>query len=350
MGYRLVVEPLGESIEVEEGQTILDACLRSGIYLPHACGHGLCGTCKIDVLEGDVAHNASSSFALMDFERDEGKALACVATLEDDVVIEADLEEEPDAEQHAVRDYRGVVSRVERLTPDIIGLWLALPDAPLAFQAGQYVMLEVPGVEGPRAFSIASPPSAADGIELHIRCVPGGPATQWLHEQAREGLELRLAGPYGRFHVRRSAGLPKLFLAGGSGLSSPQSMILDALERGDTQPITLVHGARDAAGLYHAERFRALEARHPNFTYIPAVSGDDPGWEGERGFVHEVIERRFGGRFEGQQAYLCGPPVMIDACITTLMRGRLFEQHIFHEKFLTPADAEQARSPLFRRI
>lgn len=350
MCYRLLVEPLGESIEVEEGQTILDACLRSGIYLPHACGHGLCGTCKIDVLEGEVAHNGSSSFALMDFERDEGKALACVATLEDDVVIEADLEEEPDAEQHAVRDYRAVVSRVEMLAPDIMGLWLALPDAPLAFQAGQYVMLEVPGVEGARAFSIASPPSSPNEIELHIRRVPGGKATGWLHDHAREGMELRLAGPYGRFHVRHSAGLPKLFLAGGSGLSSPQSMILDLLERGDTQPIVLVHGARDAAGLYHADLFRGLEEKYGNFVYIPAVSGDDPAWDGERGFVHEVIERRFDGRFEGQQAYLCGPPVMIDACITTLMRGRLFEQHIFHEKFLTPADAEQARSPLFKRI
>lgn len=350
MSCQLVVEPLGESIEVEEGQTILDACLRAGIYLPHACGHGLCGTCKIDVLEGEVAHNGSSSFALMDFERDEGKALACVATLEDDVVIEADLEEEPDAEQHAVRDYRGIVSRVERLAPDIIGLWLALPDAPLAFQAGQYVMLEVPGVAGARAFSIASPPSATDGIELHIRRVPDGKATGWLHENVREGMELRLAGPYGRFHVRRSAELPKLFLAGGSGLSSPQSMILDQLERGDDRPIVLVHGARDPAGLYHADLFRALEEKHGNFTYIPAVSGDAPDWDGERGFVHEVIERRFDGRFEGQQAYLCGPPPMIDACITTLMRGRLFEQHIFHEKFLTPADAEQARSPLFRRI
>lgn len=350
MTYQLCIEPLGQTIAVGEGQTILDACLRAGVYLPHACGHGLCGSCKIAVLEGEVEHNDASSFALMDFERDEGKALACVATIAADTVIEADMDDEPDAQHHPVRDYRAVVSRTEALSPDILGLWLRLAEGALPFQAGQYVMLSVPGVEGARAFSVASAPSQGEEIELHIRRVPGGKATGWLHDHAAPGVELALAGPYGRFHVRGSAGLPKLFLAGGSGLSSPQSMILDLLERGDPHPILLVHGARDAAGLYHADLFRELEARHAHFAYLPVVSGDDPGWAGERGHVHEVIERRFGGRFDGHQAYLCGPPVMIDACITTLMRGRLFERQIFHEKFLTPADAQQARSPLFKRI
>jgi ferredoxin len=49
MSYQLTIEPLGATIEVEDGQTVLDAALRQGIYLPHACGHGLCGTCKVQV-------------------------------------------------------------------------------------------------------------------------------------------------------------------------------------------------------------------------------------------------------------------------------------------------------------
>ena len=88
---------LGETIEVEEDQSILDACLRAGIWLPYACNHGVCGTCKIDVVDGEVEHNHASAFALMDVERDEQKCLACCATLESDVTIEADIEEEPDA-------------------------------------------------------------------------------------------------------------------------------------------------------------------------------------------------------------------------------------------------------------
>jgi len=42
--------------------------------------------------------------------------------------------------------------------------------------------------------------------------------------------------------------------------------------------------------------------------------------------------------------------VMIDACISTLMQGRLFERDIYTEKFLSAADAERVRSPLFKAI
>ncbi|MFA5682302.1 MAG: phenol hydroxylase, partial [Hydrogenophaga sp.] len=73
-------------------------------------------------------------------------------------------------------------------------------------------------------------------------------------------------------------------------------------------------------------------------------------WDGFRGFVHEAAKAHFGGSFVGQKAYLCGPPPMVEACIATLMQGRLFERDIYTEKFLSAADAQGARSPLFRRV
>src|SRR5664279_3029000 len=97
MSYQLTIESTGQVLDVEDGQTVLDAALRAGIYLPHACCHGLCATCKIDVLDGEVEHGEASSFALMDFEREEGRTLACCATTEDDLVIRAEIEEDPDA-------------------------------------------------------------------------------------------------------------------------------------------------------------------------------------------------------------------------------------------------------------
>ena len=100
--------------------------------------------------------------------------------------------------------------------------------------------------------------------------------------------------------------------------------------------------------------FEALASQHQNFTYIPVLSepATDDAWTGETGFVHDAAGRQFNHRFEGHKAYLCGPPAMIEACIRTLMQGRLFERDIYTEKFLTAADAAQglARSPLFRRL
>lgn len=356
MTYQLTIEPLGQTIAVEDGQTILDASLRAGIYLPHACCHGLCATCKVQVVDGEVDHGEASSFALMDFEREERKTLACCARLESDVTIEADVEEDPDAESIPVRDFTGEVSRIEALTPTIKGVFIRL-DRPLHFQAGQYINLDIGAEPGmTRAFSLASPPSSARGpthdIELNIRIVPGGRGTSWVHETLKAGDRVTLSGPYGRFFVRHSAARPSLFLAGGSGLSSPRSMILDLLERGDTQPITLVYGARSRDELYYHDEFVALAARHPQFRYLPALSDEpaDSGWSGFRGFVHEAAQAAFDNDFRGWKAYLCGPPRMIEACIATLMQGRLFEKDIYCEKFVSAADAQQVRSPLFRNI
>ena len=351
MSYQLTLEPLGATIEVEEGQTILDAALRQGIYIPHACGHGLCGTCKVTIESGEVDHGAANPFALLDFERDEGKTLACCATLQADTTIEADIDEDPDAEIIPVQDFQSVVSRIVDLTPTIKAIYLKL-DKPLHFQAGQYVQLQVPGVEGGRAFSIANSPQqvkAKGEIELNVRIVKDGKATQWLHHQLKEGDPLKLSGPYGRFLVRKSAQMPVVFMAGGSGLSSPRSMILDMLATGSQVPMTLVYGQRSQDELYYDSEFKALAAEHANFTYVPALS-EGSSADVAQGFVHEVAKAHFKGDFSGHKAYLCGPPAMIEACISTLMQGRLYERDMYTEKFLSAADAEQVRSPLFKRV
>lgn len=353
MSTSMLIEPLRQSVEVAAGQTLLDAALRAGVYIPHACLHGLCGTCKVQVVEGEVDLGEASPFALMDFEREEGKCLACVATASSDLVIEAEVDEDPDAENHPMQDFIGTVAKITDLTPTAKGVFIEL-DSDIHFQAGQYVNLHVPGVELPRAFSLANPPSEKRMIELDVRHVPGGQATGYIHHALKVGDRLRLNGPYGRFFVRRSAPEDLLFMAGGTGLSSPKSMVLDLLESGETRTITLVYGARNRAELYDDALFRELAAAHANFHYVPALSSPDPldGWTGETGFVHEVAQRHFNGDFRKHKAYMCGPPLMIDACITTLIRGRLFERDMFMEKFISAADtaSETRRSPLFKVI
>jgi phenol hydroxylase P5 protein len=353
MTHQLTIEPIGDAIDVAEGQTILDACLRSGIYLPHACGHGLCGTCKTQVLDGEIDHGEASAFALMDFERDDGFVLACTATLKSDVTIEADVEEDPDARRIEVRDFEGEVVGLDDLAHDVKGVRIAVPGGGVDFQAGQHVMVNLPGVDAPRAFSIANAPSDANHIELQVRRVPGGAGTAYVHERLKFGDRVRFSGPYGRFVVRKSRSGPLIFFGGGTGVSSPRAMILDLLEEGYGEQITLFHGVRTEADLYGRAEFEALAAKHPNFRYVPALSNEPEGsaWAGERGFVHDVAKRLYGGVFEGNTTYLCGPPPMIEACIGALMQGRLFEKHIFTEKFFTAQDAgSKPKSPLFKRL
>lgn len=353
MSYQVTVEPTGDIVEVEEGQTILDASLRQGVWLPFACGHGTCATCKVQVLEGEVDIGNASPFALMDMERDEGKILACCAIPESDLVIEADIDVDPDFMGYPIEDFQATVTEINDLSPTIKGIHLGL-DHPMEFQAGQYINLHLPGVVGARAFSIASKPSDSHKLELHVRRVPDGAGTGYIHEQLQVGDTLQLSGPYGQFFTRVSAPEDLIFIAGGSGLSSPQSMVLNLLEQGDTRKITLLQGARNLAELYNRELFERLAQAHDNFTYVPALDAplEEDNWTGFSGYVHEAAIAHFDGLFAGHKAYMCGPPPMIDAAITALMRGRLFERDIYMERFLTAADGAEggAKSALFKKI
>jgi phenol hydroxylase P5 protein len=353
MSYQVTIEPTGDVIDVDEGQTILDAALRQGVWLPFACGHGTCATCKCQLTDGDVDLGEASPFALMDIERDEGKILVCCATPESDLVIEADIDVDPDFAGFPVTDFIATVTDIRDLSPTIKALFFEL-DKDIAFQAGQYINVQLPGVDGVRAFSIANKPSQQRQLELHVRRVPDGAGTGYLHEQLKTGDNLKLSGPYGQFFTRSSNELGAIFIAGGSGLSSPQSMILEMLENADTRPIYLFQGARNVAELYNRELFAQLDQQYGNFHYIPAISAPeaDENWQGYTGFVHDAANDYFDGRFEGHKAYLCGPPPMIDAAISTLMQGRLFERDIHMERFLTAADGaeQQSRSALFKTI
>ncbi len=353
MSYEVTVEPTGDIIEVEEGQTILDAALRQGVWIPFACGHGTCATCKVQVLEGEGDLGNASPFALMDVEREEGKVLACCCTPESDMVIEADIDVDDDFMGYAIQDFIGTVTEIKDLSPTIKGIQFSL-DKSIEFQAGQYVNLNIQCVEGSRAFSIANKPSDSQILELHVRQVPNGAGTAYLHEQLKVGDTLDISGPYGQFFVRKSDEQGAIFIAGGSGLSSPQSMILDMLEEKDGRPITLFQGARSVSELYNKDIFEQLDKVFDNFTYVPALNAPEEGddWQGFTGFVHEAALAHFNGRFSGNKAYLCGPPLMIDAAINALMQGRVFERDIHMERFVTAADGEkeQNRSALFKRI
>ncbi len=352
MSYTVEIEPTGDVIEVQEDQTILDAALRQGVYLPHACNHGLCGTCKVELLEGEVDHGDASPFALMDMERDEGKCLACTAKPKSDCAIEADIDEDEDARTIPVKDFEATVIEVKDLTPRIKGIVLELNE-PMDFQAGQYVQYHVPGFKEARAFSIASSPINGKIIELNISLVPDGKATPWIHENTKVGDKTIISGPFGRFFVKESAKKPMLFFAGGSGLSSPKSMIEDLLERGCEESITLFHGARNQEELYYANKFMEYEKEYKNFRYVPVLSDKEAtNWDGEIGYLNDIAIKTYDNNFTGHKAYLCGPPAMLDVCITALMRGRLYERDIHIEKFFSKADldAQNQKSPLFKSL
>lgn len=349
--FTVTVEPLGRDIDCRDDQTILDACLRSGVWLPHSCTHGTCATCKVEVLDGDVDHGESSSFALMDFERDEGKTLVCCAFPQSDVTIEADVDVDEDIEVHPVDDYTGTIVQIEDIAKDTKRVVVEL-DRDLFFNAGQYIKFAVPGSGVDRTYSMANPPTENRQLEFQIRKVDGGACTDgWIFKTLQVGEKVELSGPYGRFVLHVGDDAPAVMIAGGTGLAPIASMIKHALDNGEYDgEITLYQGARTQEWLYDVDLFRELQEEYPDqFTYRPCLSEEEV--EGfAHGMVTDVLEADH-ETLRGHKGYLCGPPAMVEAALKALMGRRLFPRDIFREDFFNEADKAGGgvKSPLIKR-
>lgn len=347
--HTITVEPLGVEVACREDQSILEACLRQGVNLPHACTHGTCGTCKVEVLDGDVDHGEASAFALLDSERAEGKTLICTARPHSDVTIEADVEEEEGVVFHPVKDFTATVSAVEDCARDIRRLVLEL-DGRIELNPGQYVQVQIPGHAVTRSWSVASPPVAADRIELNIRKTPGGLATEgWVFADLAEGDQVTLSGPYGRFFLREQRDEPAILIGGGTGLAPLKAMVRHVLETAAPHRLYLYHGARTRADLYDVDYFTELEkGSNGQFSYRPVLSEEH--LDGIRhGLVTDAVDADF-ATCAGHVAYLCGPPPMVEAALKTLMGKRLFPRDIYREDFFDSSDKASGgvRSPLLR--
>ncbi|MDO5499928.1 MAG: 2Fe-2S iron-sulfur cluster-binding protein [Propionibacteriaceae bacterium] len=349
--HTIRIESLDAEVECREDQNILDACLRNGVWLPHACTHGTCGTCKVEIVEGDVNHQDASEFALMEYERNEGKTLVCVATPESDVTIEADVEAEEGVTMHPVRDFTGVVNALEDCARETRRITIDLDDE-IGFNAGQYVQVTLPNTAGEfRSWSMANSPANGKQIELAVRRTPGGKGTDgWIFKDLKVGDEVKIAGPYGRFFVRTAKDKPIIMIGGGTGLSPLKSMVTHVLEEETGQVIHLYHGVRVAEDLYDVEYFRQLQAEHEDqFFYHPCLSEEEGVEDTSFGLVTDVIDNDF-KTLRGMVAYICGPPAMVEASLKMLMKKRLFPRDTYREDFFDSSDKETGgtRSPLMR--
>lgn len=327
MTHQVTIADTGLRFEVEADETVLEAAMRQDIVLMHDCTYGGCGTCRFRLLEGAVDYE-EWPFALAEEEAADGHALACQARPKGDLVIDARLRPEgwiaPDL-------YLATIAGIDLLSHDVAHLTLTVPEAAeIAYHPGQYlnVMLD----DGaPRSFSMASPP-AAGVFDFHIRKVPGGRFTDSLFGGVRVGDELEVELPHGEFRFRSEPGRGVLMVAGGTGLA-PIKCILEAQAAAGALPETLLYwGVRSTRDLYLHDRLEALARDLPQLTYVPVLSIPDGDWAGRTGFVHEAVAQDFAS-LRDLDAYLCGPPPMIDAARTGFAARGLPAERIFADSF-----------------
>jgi propane monooxygenase reductase subunit len=338
------LEPVGIEMEVDEDETILDAAFRQGIMLMHGCKEGQCASCKSFLLDGEVDLDRYSTFALPDFEEQEGYTLLCRAHALSDVEIELfNYDEEMLRSGVPIVTATAEVTAIEPLTSDIRRLVLKLPE-PVEFHAGQYMDIAIPGADGQhRSFSMANTPGDPNQLEFMIKLYEGGHFSGLLADGANGhginvGDQLSCTGPYGVFTLRDSSPRRLVFIAGGAGMAPIMSLLRSMAEKGTTRPVTFYYGARTEDDLFALEELERLGGVLPDMRFVPALSeAGDETWSGESGLITDVVDR-LEEDLADVDAYLCGPPPMVDAAIALLERRGCAEAHIYFDKFTTSAE------------
>ena len=323
-----------KTVTVTGGRPLLSALKDQQIFIPSACGgRGSCGLCKVTVLDGAGALLATETPWLTPEEQKANVRLSC------QVKVKRDLKIVIPEELFSVKQYQTQVVGLSDLTHDIKEVKLKLIDPPeITFAAGQFIQIEVPPyalTDEPvyRAYSVSSAPVESGQIELEIRYVPNGICTTYVHQHLKVGDKVTINGPYGSFHLR-PGDREIICIAGGSGMAPIKSLLLEMERTGNPRPCRYFFGARAKRDLFLVDRMRQFEKSLPNFHFIPALSDPSPDdrWEGETGLITEVVARHVSNASEAE-AYLCGSPLMIDACIKVLRDKGMPESNIFFDKF-----------------
>ena len=307
------------SFQAADGDNLLRAGLRAGVGLPYECNAGGCGSCKFDLISGEMEELWSEAPGLSAKDRARGRRLACQCRPLSDCEIKirpAATFLTPIAPSVFGAEYIGH----RTVTPDIREFRFRGP-APAWFLPGQYALLGLPGAGQLRAYSMSNLPNDAGDWDFMVRKVPGGRVSSLLFDSLKPGDRITMDGPIGLAHWREDTSRDVVCIAGGSGLAPIVSIAnAAAAHAASDRPIWLFYGGRGPADLPAFDEWLHRGAR---VQVTAAVSSpelaDAAAWIGERGFVHELVTRTLSGDLAAHRYYLAGPPPMIETVVRMLM-------------------------------
>ncbi|HAK56462.1 MAG: NADH:ubiquinone reductase (Na(+)-transporting) subunit F [Vicinamibacterales bacterium] len=348
-----------KALQTAAGGTLAGTLAANKIFVPSACGgKGSCGVCTVKVTDGGGAMLPTERGFITRGEAREGLRLACQVKVKQDMKIEVP------AEIFDVRRWTCKVRSNDNVATFIKELVLELPAGEaVPFRAGGYIQIERPPgtvnyqdfeigdeyrpdwdkfnlwrytstVEEPvvRAYSMANYPDERGIIMLNVRVasppprgpegIPPGKMSSFIFS-LEPGDEVVISGPFGEFFAKDTQA-EMLFIGGGAGMAPMRSHIFDQFRRlHTTRKVSFWYGARSLREAFYVEEFDALARECDNFEWHLALSEPlaEDQWTGKTGFIHQVLYDHYLKDHpapEDVEYYLCGPPMMLKACMQML--------------------------------
>ncbi|MEL0083261.1 MAG: 2Fe-2S iron-sulfur cluster-binding protein [Gammaproteobacteria bacterium] len=316
--YKITVEQTGDTFECAADDALLRGGQRAGVGLSYDCNVGGCGSCKFELVEGEVENMWEEAPGLNPRDVKRGKLLACQCRPKADSVIKMITMDEFVPQNNPQR-FTGKLEMIRDLTSDIREFRFQAANGFSSFQPGQYALLNLPGVEGGRAYSMSNIGNEEGVWDFIIRLVPEGKGTNALFK-LNEGDEIEIDGPYGMAYLRTEVPRDIVCVGGGSGLAPMLSIARGVAANPAMSGVNvhLFYGGRGPDDLCGQDEMQELGQFGERFHYYPAVSipemAEQAGWSGFVGFVHELARETIGEEnLPNHEIYTCGPPPMINA-------------------------------------
>ena len=325
----------GAQFVCADDDTLLRAGLRAGLGFPYECNAGSCGTCKVELVEGQVNSLRPDAPGLSDRDRAKNRVLACQARPGSDCAIKVRLRPE-NVPLHKPARFRARLDRVRDLTHDMREFtFKAEANAP-GFRPGQYALFYLPGIPAARTYSMSNVDEGRGEWQFVVRRVPTGVGTVTLFDKVPVGSEITLDGPFGLAFLRTDSPRDLVLVGGGSGLAPVLSLARGAIAEPSLaeRKVHVFYGARTANDLAGEAELRALPGFGERLFFHPVLSDAAPGtWSGATGFVHEAVRAFVGDRWPQFEYYFAGPPPMAQAVQQMLIEKRVPFPQVHFDSF-----------------
>lgn len=331
---KIKLSPSGKTFNCEEGQTVLSALEKNGLFLPNNCRAGACGECKIKVLKGEFDQGFILDMALSQEERSKGYGLMCMAkVLSEELEIEYANDDAKPKLFPPEENRTFIVTEKIPLSAKIVRLKMRSLGKPMRFWPGQYITLGDDMKRIPfKSYSIANIPNQDGEISLMVTKLQNGVTSTWIHDEVKVGDMVRLNGPYGTFIGDPQADTPVLCLAAGSGLAPIMSLASAALMRGGFKhPATILFSASTENDLLEIGHFKFMEAKFRNFEFKATLTK-----EKKDGYLNGRIPEILPSLYQDlskTSVYIAGSPEFVNACKNAVLKLGAKEDLIHEEGF-----------------
>ena len=294
-----------KSFSCDKDSTIYEAAKFNNILLEHSCLSSRCRSCLVKVISGNTV-NKEKEFVLTQDEKNQNFVLSCNAKPLSD--LDLDLEDLGNIKLYQKKIIPSKINNIEKLTNDVIKITLRIPPkTDFKFNSGQFLNFNREKIN--RSYSIANSSQHKNQLEFFIKKYQNGLMSKYLFEEAKINDLLMLEGPMGTFFLRNSNYENIVFLATGTGIAPIKSIIED-IDNSDLQfknkNFWLFVGARYENDLLWEPNFENL-----NINYIPVLSRQVNNWDGEKGYVQDVVIKKQID-LSTCQIYACGSYNMIN--------------------------------------